>query len=99
MIVYDDLELTEKIKIYDKGVTIASDLSEVQRMRVDYRIGDMFAPALNSKEALSSAVSHFAECIRKRRQPDTNGMSGCLVVEILEAASKSVALRGQAVPL
>jgi predicted dehydrogenase len=95
MIVYDDLEPTEKIKIYDKGVTIARDVSEVQQMRVGYRIGDMYAPTLEPVEALSKGIAHLAECIRGRRLSDTDGESGTLVVEILEATSKSVALKGQ----
>jgi predicted dehydrogenase len=99
MIVYDDLEPTEKIKIYDKGVTIARNVSEIQQMRVAYRIGDMYAPTLEPTEALSTGIAHFAECIHKGCLPDTGGDNGALVVEILEAASKSVALRGQPVPL
>ena len=99
MILYDDLEPTEKVKIYDRGVTVARDIAEVQQMRVGYRIGDMYAPTLESTEALAKGISHFEDCIREGGRPDTDGENGTLVVEILEAASKSVALNGHPVSL
>lgn len=99
MIVYDDLEPTEKVKIYDKGVTIAHNQAEVEQMRVGYRLGDMHAPTLPASEALSTGIQHFADCIAAGKRPETDGENGTLVVEILEAASRSVSLQGQPVPI
>ena len=98
MVVYDDLEPTEKVKIYDRGVMVARDIAEVQQMRVGYRIGDMYAPTLESTEALAKGISHFEDYIREGGRPDTDGENGTLVVE-MEAASKSVALKGHPVSL
>jgi predicted dehydrogenase len=99
MVVYDDLEPTEKIKIYDKGIEITDDPRQVHAMRVGYRLGDMRAPNLDSTEALTTAVRHFVETIRTGRRPDTDGARASVVVQILEAASRSAAMNGKPVAL
>lgn len=95
MIVYDDLEPSEKIKIYDKGVHLTSNADAVQQMRVGYRIGDMLAPNLDGSEALRTEVRHFIDCVRFGKKPETPGAMGLKVVEILEAASLSMSRSGQ----
>jgi predicted dehydrogenase len=99
MVVYDDLEPSEKIKIYDKGVTIAETPEEAERMRVGYRIGDMHAPNLDSFEALNVEAAHFLDCIANGTRPDTPGDLGLQVVRILEAATQSMREGGRPVAI
>jgi predicted dehydrogenase len=98
MIVYDDLEPSEKVKVYDKGITVLEPES-VYRMMVGYRTGDMWAPQLGNTEALRSGVLHFIECIENGKRPLTDGQAGLNVVRILEAAGESIRKRGQPVEL
>ena len=95
MIVYDDLEPSEKIKIYDKGININNDSENVYKFLVDYRIGDMWAPQLDSTEALQTEARHFIRCLEREEYPITDGDAGLRVVQILEAASRSMADGGQ----
>ncbi len=101
MIVYDDLEQSEKIKIYDKGITLdrKQDPEKIYQVLVGYRTGDMLSPALDLKEALGVEAAHFVRCIETRQTPLSDGTAGLRVVEILEAASKSMRARGQPVEL
>ncbi|MBI5869017.1 MAG: Gfo/Idh/MocA family oxidoreductase [candidate division Zixibacteria bacterium] len=100
MIVYDDTEPSEKIKIYDKGVTITSNnVEEIHKTLVQYRTGDMRAPRLDGTEALYLVAKEFVESIRDKRQPLTDAASGRRVVAILEAADQSMKLGGQPVKL
>ena len=99
MIVYDDLEPSDKVKIYDKGVTISPRDEEVYQLLVSYRSGDMWAPKLDQTEGLQTEARHFVDCIEKNEEPDTDGLAGLRVVRVLEAAEKSMNLRGQLVEL
>jgi predicted dehydrogenase len=99
MIVYDDLEPSEKIKIYDKGVSFTDDPRQIQEMRVGYRTGDMWAPKLDGTEALTVAAEHFLDCIEAGKTPLTDGRSGLRVVELIEAATSSMRGRGETVHL
>ncbi len=99
MIVYDDIEMSEKIKIYDKGITLSDNPAEVYQLHVGYRAGDMWAPRLDNIEALQVEANHFVECITHNRKPITDGLVGLRVVRILEAASRSMAMHGQPVEL
>jgi predicted dehydrogenase len=99
MIVYDDLVPSEKVKIYDKGVTFTDDPQQIQEMRVGYRAGDMWAPKLEGTEALTVAAEHFIDCIEKNETPLTDGRSGLRVVELIEAATSSMRGRGETVHL
>jgi predicted dehydrogenase len=99
MVLYDDVETTEKVKVYDKGITVTgTDESNVQ-LRIGYRAGDMWAPHLPAKEALQTEADHFIACIRDGKTPISGGESGLQVVEILEAASRSIAAQGNLVRL
>jgi predicted dehydrogenase len=93
MIVYDDLEPDEKIKIYDRGYDVAMDSGELQ---FGYRLGDMLAPMLSRVEALKSAIEHFAECVASGHTPITDGNCGLRIVRLLEAASQSARQGGAA---
>lgn len=91
MVVFDDLDPSEKIKIYDKGIKLSKpDKKSVYQSLVQYRIGDMYAPNVDSTEALRAEVEHFADCIKSNKRPITDGEAGLRVVRILEAADKSV---------
>lgn len=97
MITYDDLEPSEKIKIYDKGVSFTDDPQKIQEMRVGYRTGDMWAPKLAVTEALSIECEHFVDCIANNKMSKTDGFLGLRVVEIIEAANQSMRRRGETV--
>ena len=100
MIVYDDTEPSEKIKIYDKGVTITSNnVEEIHKTLVQYRTGDMRAPRLDGTEALYLVAREFVDSIREKRHPLTDAASGRRVVAILEAADQSMKMGGQPVKL
>ncbi len=94
MIVYDDLQPMEKIKIYDKGVTVDSDPTGVHEMRVGYRTGDMWAPKLDGGEALAKLARHFVRCIDGEEKPITSAESGTRIVKQMEAATRSLRQKG-----
>ncbi len=97
MIVYDDLDPGERIKVYDKGITFNQSSESIYKMLIGYRTGDMWAPQLDMAEALSTEVAHFIHCIKKGEQPITDGRAGLRVVRILEAATQSMLERGRPV--
>lgn len=132
MIVYDDLEPIEKVKVYDRGITVnghqnghqhggqdggpngnqngkhhgapndnqnGGDPSGVYQMLIDYRTGDMWAPRLDTVEALRREVSDFVHCIQSGGQPVSDGEAGLRVVRILEAATQSMAERGRPIEI
>jgi len=97
MITYDDLEPSEKVKIYDKGISFTEDPKQIHEMRVGYRTGDMMAPKLDGTEALRLAGDHFIDCIINKKTPQTDGLLGLRVVELIEAATSSMRGRGETV--
>jgi predicted dehydrogenase len=99
MIVWDDLEPSEKIKVYDRGVKVAASPETFHDMLISYRTGDIWSPQLSTKEALSAEIEQFAACISDRTQPITSGAAGLRVVEMLEIASQSLAQHGHPVEL
>jgi predicted dehydrogenase len=99
MILYDDLEPSEKVKIYDKGITVSQSPEAVYEMLVSYRSGDMWAPRLDATEALQTEAQHFIDCIENDKQPETNGEAGLRLVKIVEAAEQSLRARGQLVEI
>jgi predicted dehydrogenase len=102
MIVFDDLDPSEKVKVYDKGITLngnGSNPEAVYEMLIGYRTGDMWAPKLELTEALRTEGLHFIDCIQQGTQPITGGESGLNVVQILEAATLSVKNQGRLIEL
>jgi predicted dehydrogenase len=99
MIVYDDIESSEKVKIYNKGITVTNGAESVYKLLVGYRSGDMYCPELDVSEALRLEVEHFADCIQNSKRPITDGYSGLRVVSALAAATESMKNRGKAVPV
>src|SRR5712671_1603251 len=98
MILYDDIEPTEKVRIYDKGVTtnrVGPDREADYQTLVSYRTGDVWAPKLDSTEALRHVVAEFLDSIRAGRRPLTDGQAGLRVVRVLAAAQQSIKNGGQ----
>jgi predicted dehydrogenase len=98
MIVYDDMEPSEKVKVYDKGVDISGQDS-IYSTLVHYRTGDMFAPRVDLTEALSLVAGEFVDCIKTRRRPVADGQAGLNVVRVLEAAEASLQQGGRVIEL
>jgi len=90
MIVYDDLDPSERIKVYDKGIVLNQNPESIYQMLISYRTGDMWAPQLDITEALQVEALHFLRCIEQGDKPITDGKAGLRVVRILEAATQSM---------
>jgi len=99
MLVYDDIEPQEKIKIFDKGVEIPPYYDTYAEFHFSYRYGDIHSPRIDDYEPLKKECEHFLTCIEKGMCPLSDGYSGLRVVSILEAADKSLKLNGRAVPI
>jgi predicted dehydrogenase len=93
MLVWNDLEADEKVKVYNKGVNI-TNREGVYELLVNYRSGDMWAPQLEQVEALRQELSYFVDCVSSGREPFNDGCAGLRVVKMLEAASESLSKRG-----
>jgi predicted dehydrogenase len=98
MLVWNDLEADEKLKIYDKGVDISSR-EGVYELLVSYRSGDMWSPQLEQVEALRQELSYFVECVSSGQRPFNDGSAGLRVVRILEKANESLGKKGALVYL
>jgi predicted dehydrogenase len=96
MLVWNDLEADEKIKVYDRGVQMSST-EALHEILVSYRSGDMWAPKIETIEALKAELAYFVGCIENRQLPFNDGLAGLRVVRMLEAAEKSLNLRGEIV--
>ena len=99
MVVWNDLEADEKIRIYDKGVSMTTNPSNLHKLLVSYRSGDMWAPKVEQIEALRAETAYFLDCIERNKSPFNDGQAGLRVVRILEAADRSVRNRGEVVVL
>lgn len=98
MLVWNDLSSDEKIKVYDKGVSV-SDGKGVHQLLVSYRSGDMWSPQIEQVEALTEETAYFLQCIMENKKPFNDGVNGLRIVRILEAVDKSIRNRGEAVSL
>jgi predicted dehydrogenase len=98
MLVWNDLEADEKVRIYDKGVNI-TNREGLYELLVNYRSGDMWAPQLEQIEALRNELAYFVDCITTDNTPFNDGLAGLRVVKMLEAASESLTKRGALVYL
>jgi predicted dehydrogenase len=99
MLVYNDTETQEKIKIYDKGVEAPPYYDSFGEFPFSYRYGDIFSPRIDDYEPLRAECNHFLECIEKNLIPRSSGYGGLRVVAVLEAASESLKREGAAVPV
>jgi predicted dehydrogenase len=98
MLVWNDVEPDEKVKVYDKGVNISSR-EGVYNLLVNYRSGDMWAPRIEQTEALTQELAYFVDCVVNDKTPVNDGNAGLRVVRMLEAASESLRQRGAIVHL
>jgi len=98
MLVWNDLEADEKIKVYDKGVHVTNG-NGVYELLVSYRSGDMWAPKVEQGEALKNEAAYFVDCVAHSRTPVNDGFAGWRIVKMLEAADQSVKTRGKVVNL
>jgi predicted dehydrogenase len=97
MVLFDDLEASEKIKVYDRGISVNPSPENVYQMLVGYRTGDMWAPQLPIREALHAEAAHFVDCVANGRTPVTDGSAGLRVVRLLESATESMKQQGRPV--
>jgi predicted dehydrogenase len=98
MLVWNDLEADEKIKVYDRGVQMTSGEAVYQQL-VSYRTGDMWCPNVEQVEALKLEAAYFIDCIRNNKKPFNDGEAGLRVVRMLEAANQSLQEKGRVVKL
>ena len=98
MLVWNDLEADEKIKVYDKGVNVTNS-EGVYDLLSSYRSGDVWAPKVDQTEALKSELAHFLDCIASGATPINDGHAGLRVVRMLEAADLSFKYKGMVVPV
>ena len=98
MLVWNDLEADEKIKIYDKGVEVKNK-EGIYNLLVSYRSGDVMVPKVEQTEALKLEAEYFVDCVVNNKDPMNDGRSGLRVVKILEAANKSLKKKGEMVAL
>ncbi len=99
MVVYDDTALQEKIRIYDKGVTVQPHYSTYGEFQLSYRYGDIQIPRIEEAEPLKVECEHFLDCIQSGAAPKTDGLNGLRVVSVLEAADISLLNGGARVPV
>jgi predicted dehydrogenase len=92
MLIYDDVEPTEKVRLYDRGIDVNTEVNDHQ-LRVSYRSGDMWAPNIDGQEALKSVTREFLDSILSHKQPLTDAEAGLRIVSLLEAAQTSIKTR------
>jgi predicted dehydrogenase len=95
MLVYDDISALEKIRIYDKGVTVLPHYDTFGEFQLSYRFGDIFIPKLDDSEPLKVECQHFIDCVEKRADPRSSGSHGHEVVKVLETAIDSIRENGK----
>ena len=99
MVLYDDNNPSEKVKVYDKGVDLFETKEDLYRLKIQYRVGDMYAPKLEEIEALAVGAEHFVDCILNGKKPITDGRAGLEVVKVLVASKESLRKKGAPVDL
>ena len=100
MVVFDDLEPSEKLRLYDRGIIVSRPDPEIAyQLKVDYRSGDMIAPHLSPREALDAEASHLLECVRERKEPLSNGRLGLEVVRLLDGCAELLRRGGARIDL
>jgi len=99
MLVYDDISALEKIRIYDKGVTVTPHYDTFGEFNLSYRYGDILIPRLDDAEPLKVACQHFVDCVEKGVKPRSSGVHGLEVVRVLEAADASIREGGRSIDI
>jgi predicted dehydrogenase len=98
-LIFNELNTTEPIKIYDRGIEVGESAEDVHRLRIGYRTGDIWSPHIEPSEPLQSAVTHFAQCILEDKTCISDGRVGLRVVQLLEAATRSIRAQGGRIAL
>ncbi|HEX2971703.1 MAG TPA: Gfo/Idh/MocA family oxidoreductase [Tepidisphaeraceae bacterium] len=98
-LIFNELNTSEPIKVYDRGIEMGQNEEERHRLLISYRSGDVWSPHVEPGEALQGVVGHFAECIREQKRPVSDGWLGLRVVRLLEAATRSLRAQGGRVVL
>jgi predicted dehydrogenase len=99
MLVYDDTSPQEKIRIYDRGVSVQRYYDTFGDFQFSYRYGDVQIPRIEESEPLRKECEHFVACVRDGLKPTTDGINGLQVVSVLEGANLSLREQGRAVPI
>lgn len=99
MLIYDDVEPNEKIKIFDKGIQVPPYYDTFAEFHFTYRYGDIYSPKIEEYEPLARECQHFLECIENNTQPISDGYDGLKAVTILEAATQSLKNSGKLIPI
>jgi predicted dehydrogenase len=99
MLVFDDVSMQEKIRVFDKGVTVQPHYDTFGEFQLSYRFGDIYTPRLDDSEPLKNECQHFVQCILKRERPRSNGDAGLAVVRVMERACESIKQGGRVLPL
>jgi predicted dehydrogenase len=89
-LIYNDMDVNEKIKVFDRGIDVGEDLEQRRKVLISYRSGDVWSPNLASNEPLSRMTEHFVKCVKTGQQPISDGKVGLRVVRILDAAQRSL---------
>ncbi len=97
-LIYNDLDTSERIRVYDRGISTVSD-EERHNFLISYRTGDMYSPNVSHDEPLSIMAADFVHCIQQKKRPVADGHAGLRVVRILEAAQRSIKAQGGRVVL
>jgi len=98
-LIFNELNTTEPIKVYDRGIDLGEGPDDRRKLMVNYRSGDVWSPHIEPGEPLQAVVCHFAECIREEKPPLSDGLLGLRVVRLLEAATRSLRAQGGRVVL
>jgi predicted dehydrogenase len=98
-VLYNELDISERVKVYDRGIDVSEDPEDIRQSMISYRSGDVLAPRLDSTEPLGFLVKHFAECIENGARPISGAEQGLRIVRILEAATRSLAAGGVRIDL
>jgi predicted dehydrogenase len=99
MLVFDDVSMQEKIRVYDKGVTVQPHYDTFGEFQLSYRFGDIYTPRLDDSEPLKNECQHFVHCIRQKETPRSNGAAGLAVVRVMERACESIQQNGRVLPV
>jgi predicted dehydrogenase len=98
-LIYNDLDPSERVKVYDRGISVAKTQEERRQVLISYRSGDVWSPNIPNTEALAAMAGHFVDCIKSGRTPETDGQAGLRIVRILDAAQRSIKAQGARVTL
>lgn len=91
MVLYNDMEPSEKVKLFDRGVSVNHNkIENIYQTLVSYRTGDICSPKIDTKEALTTACEHFIDCVRHRKVPISDGYAGLRVTRMIEASQRSL---------